>query len=430
MRTLVFTCLLVCDQACVDEFLKFESEQCNRIRGHTHLDDVECDIRHSRNASNRPSHATCTHLLDQANTSFVFVRNSIHHAGLINQIMSLAFSISTACHKGASLAVQGFKVDAHVTNSPVVSANTFVDVAYLNQRLSKNPWCQHTVILPRYCVAELKAVNQAKFECRPKISFGQRSKEPRASEVVQYFQFNRIEGWTPYLAAPQSWRTNMTQATTLLQGKYNAIHLNLDCDWLLYLTTLKDRILKITGSDAAHVVRAFNAFKASRNISGIHQEYCTGKHPHVTPVARWAIAKYIASVRHVFRGTEHMPIVIATHIGKRNNATQWVLDEFMSQLPEFSYAVGRMTPSMRYRELAALAELYVVCNAVRFIGLWRSTFSGTAATCARANKHNGEAFILKYDFADFPPRSTAPESSPELELKPRRAAASVPVLIK
>ena len=195
--------------------------------------------------------------------------------------------------------------------------------------------------------------------------------------------------WRQTQGAPKRWRhrlpldfargaTRAAKVDKAQHSLYNAVHFNLDCDWLLYLE-------KRFKTAATPTRRKFKNWQLES------ERLCSrGADASLTAVALRYVGAYVRATQAM---GDTLPVLVATSIGKDlHTATQWVLDAYQDALPNFTFfKSGAASP---YREVNAAAELSLLLNAESFIGLTQSTFSGfiERRLQRRPKQHRGAVF--------------------------------------
>ena len=338
------------------------------------VNDSRCACDHAVPA------ASCDAVIAWSPASGVFAVPGLDGYGLTTLLRDFFGHLARACAAGEHLLYGGFRADGltAATATPRLSPESFFDLDELNVALRKQRGCERTQVLPQSCAtAEQHLPNITR--CDRKIDWGH---APMANLLANTLPLN----FTPAVsAAPLS---------DAVPATYNAVHFNLDCDWLLYLERrngTRNRFTKYHHRD--HPRAMTNAL-------------CGGGDVHINALGTAMAHSYARATASV---ASKLPWLVVTSIGKPgHSAAQWVLDGYLRALPNLTFF--RSGTQSRYREINAAAELGLLLGARNFVGLHPSTFSKFAAQ-RLDQKSNGSVITLicrctKCCVADVPPSDT------------------------
>jgi len=300
----------------------------------------------------------------------------VHHLGFTNMMLEATDVVAHACDAGASILLGGIYRDVGGgTAAPRVDVSQLFDVGALNVALAGTAVCSKTRVIPRYCLTYgvvvsgvplmLGVSNGEAWDVRVPIELAARGRmfdhEGRlenADGILMHLQLRNVVNWQ---AQWLSGTAGVAGVVELEPQSYDAVHFNLDTDWIL---------MRRDGVEAWGAY--FNADLEEQQR--IERECCSrdAKPEHVAWI-RGAIAAYNAACSaHL---SQHPPVVIATSIGKdpSHTATQWILDEFVAANSQLRFAIG--ITDFSYRELNAAAEASILFNSRSFIAFPGSTFS-------------------------------------------------------
>ena len=183
-----------------------------------------------------------------------------------------------------------------------------------------------------------------------------------------------------------------------LDEPYIAVHLNLDCDWMLW------------GGGGRHLYRHYVQAHNARDTARMTHHFCSRPKHHHDPAkfallnqekgpARWAFGQlpaYVKAINEIRRrpGADQLPILIITAIGKPGHeATQWVVDELVKRLPANVVATQGAVAGAVGREVAAAAELGVLRHATHAVLVTGSTFSDVAMRWRKQSNKSVPVFV-------------------------------------
>ena len=254
-----------------------------------------------------------------------------------------------ACAAGDHLLYGGFVVDClkDPTKTPRLPLEAFFDIDKLNAGLRAQPGCAWTQVLPRTCAqAGRRLVNATR--CDRTIDWGKDAAAVHLATTLPLDLAPAIAAARPSVVAP---------------AVYDAVHFNLDCDWLLYLE-------RRNGTR-----NRFNGWLKKRSPAGMTEALCGGGDVHINELGSMLAQSYAQMTAKV---AADAPWLVVTSIGKPGHtATRWVLERYQRALPSLTFFSSGSRS--RYREVNAAAELGVLLGARNFVGLWHSTFSKFAA---------------------------------------------------
>ena len=307
--------------------------------------------------------ASCDAVIAWSPASGVFAVPGLNKYGFTTLLRDFFGHLARACAAGEHLLYGGFLADGLVaaTATPRLFPESFFDLDELNVALRKQRGCERTQVLPQSCAtAEQHLPNITR--CDRKIDWGH---APLAKFLAKTLPLN----FTPAVAAAPS--------SVAVPATYNAVHFNLDCDWLLYLERrngTRNRFTKYHHSD--HPRAMTNAL-------------CGGGDVHINALGTAMAHNYARATASV---ASELPWLVVTSIGKPgHSAAQWVLDGYLRALPNLTFF--RSGTQSRYREINAAAELGLLLGARNFVGLYHSTFSKFAAQ-RLDQKSNGSVITL------------------------------------
>ena len=313
------------------------------------------------------------------------------HSGLVDQLELLSHGLAHACLQNASLVSGPFFPS--LLSADMVSWAEMLSMSETSTMLQSLRACRHTRLLPPHCLHDERLRQSAVVSCPISVRAERGVKNELAGDILARLVVgeNQLRHWVPTKPLHVSQIFSTTAKSTprppdyefRLEAPFNAVHLNLDCDWLLFAVnrSLYKEWRQSEGEDRARLSEACQR----------------GAHPGVTGFAIGAID--LVATHTLLRLVDNptWPIVIATAIGKPGHeATQWVLDEFVARLSDrLSDAGTKPAPhlvvgasNMSQRELNAAAELRVVQRARNFVAWYESSFSmaASAAVAARGGR--------------------------------------------
>lgn len=359
--------------------------------------------------------AACpSHLADAAGTPTMVL--FLGENGLTNSFYILSNGLQIACAAGHNVVVE-FTRD--LLSDSRVDISEAVNVPVLNQKLLAD--CNNTQVIHRQCLSKLqqKAAVDAKakksasvlyFEnelsssssssalyptyqacpfqdCAPKVKF-----EPPVMRWLMAIVPNhhRIV-WLPLDSNKADCRLFDHRNGKGSDGKghnhsdknknhieYNAVHFNLDVDWILYRCegVHKWHDWKRFAKDKLCYKDSAGAVVSARHQ--IEQACCSSSTGEFAPFIRAAVKKYVREMGLQFR-IPNLPLVVASSLGKVSPATVWVLDEFKQLVrSELRVPLNKIwlgSSGTSYREINAAADLGMLLNAKDVVLTNRSTFS-------------------------------------------------------
>jgi len=284
--------------------------------------------------------------------------NPPHHLGFTTQLNDVFGHLADACLKEAHLLYGGFKLDALNLSSPLVPVDTLFSVEAVNTMLSTHANCSRSRLLPWHCSEGLLRSHFTNIQCTRNIHWTNKKEVKMfAPQIVQSFPLKLERAYFAVVASKLS----------TIPAAFNAVHFNLDCDWLLYL----ERRLARSGN-----VEFYDRYKKVKELN-FSMTYCSqGMDVSIGKVAKKYIQGYVNATRHM---GHDLPILLATSIGKTGHtSTSWVLEAYKKNLGP-KYVFYESGSSSIHRELNAAAELKLLLAAKKFIGLSLSTFSNLVA---------------------------------------------------
>jgi len=327
---------------------------------------------------------SCEDRLKRASSKLILVRPGglSSGSGLMNQLRWVGVQTLLACSRNASLIQAGVIPDAFKARTTPLPVSAIFDEESFNAHLLTIPQCKHTQLLPRSCVHDLSGLSRKlhlKIECIEETGFR------------DYANLTNII--VPRLLGGEGrWQPDHPRVD--ISKKYAVVHLNIDCDWMLYTVWLREKaLLSQNMSSLAEVSRRRKIFQSWRSGEGqvrddISVRFCSGGDSAdslTTRLATRILSLFHTSVREHVRTKQ---IVVATSIGKQGKHTKWLLDDFVSKLPEYNISTGRARSTHYLRELSAVAELEIASKAVEGVGLDRSTFWDFASNQIELNGGN------------------------------------------
>lgn len=265
--------------------------------------------------------------------------------------------LARACAAGEHLLYDGFVADSHKDQATRLPPEAFFSLEKMNAALQAEPGCVRTQVLPRSCaLAGRRLVNATR--CDRNIDWG---KDAAALHLANTLPLDLA----PAVAA--------ARPRVIVPAVYDAVHFNLDCDWLLYLER-----------------RNGTRNRLRRGWASKTEALCGGGDIHIKDLGSALAQSYAQATSNV---AGDAPWLVVTSIGKPGHAaTRWVLDSYKRALPNLVFF---MTGSRsRYREVNAAAELGVLLGARNFVGLWHSTFSNFAAHRLHRPSNGSEASLI------------------------------------
>jgi hypothetical protein len=254
-----------------------------------------------------------------------------------------------------------FVVVRVVLSSKQVDVSEAVDVFGLNKKLEVI--CTNTQVIHMACLARLmkgagrsstyKACNSG---CLTKVPF-----QPPDRKMLMLLHPNPDITW---LASGGCHTFDRSKA-------YNAVHFNIDVDWILYRCEgLKKWVAWKKSTRMKHHQK--NAEHTQKEI----EEKCCTRIGSYVPFIRKAMNEYIKVMAKQFSDPA-LPLVVATSIGKMTNSTSWIFDEFRElvkkELKVKKVVVG--SSGTDFREINAAADIGVMLKAQDVVLTSDSTFS-------------------------------------------------------
>ena len=305
-------------------------------------------------------------LLSSSSTSLLLHPFPPRHLGFTSQLNDVVGHLADACLSQSHLLYGGMKLDALNKSSPLVPLDTMLSVEAVNMMLSTHANCSRTRLLPWHCSKTLLLSHFSTIRCTHNIHWTN-GKNIRSLEAQlgQLFPLN----------LERAFSSSGSMELSVHSGGYNAVHFNLDCDWLLYLERRLARSGKKDFQDRSGRVKG-------KNFSMV---YCSeGSDKSIKKVADMYITGYVNATRQM---GHDLPILLASSIGKSGHiSTEWVLKEYKRNLG-IQYVFFESGSKSVHRELNAAAELKLLLAAKKFTGLSTSTFSNLVAQ--RVSKHSG-----------------------------------------
>jgi hypothetical protein len=330
---------------------------------------------------------SCEDRISKATSKSILVRPGGLSSGfgLVNQLRWIGSQTLRACYKNASLIQAGFVPDAFSKNIPPIPVSTVFDEDAFNKKLLTIPICKHTQLLPRSCVhtlSKLQRTFKLDVECIDEVGFA------NFGVLTNFLK--------PRLLGGSEWQSSTGQLS--LKKPYVVVHLNIDCDWLLFsVWSRESAMLSKNWSSVENVSSRRQIFQRYRKNPHEREEltrkYCSGDGEAdnlTTLMARRMIQLFSDAVN---MHTSLQQVLVATSIGKQSNLTKWILSEFTSNIINRTVSTGRASGFRYTRELDAVSELRVSSNAAEGVGLDRSTFWEFAAQKIKRNR--GSTFTIK-----------------------------------
>ncbi|KAJ1445463.1 hypothetical protein M885DRAFT_549803 [Pelagophyceae sp. CCMP2097] len=327
----------------------------------------DCSGSHRSNAAN-----ACASVISATNASSVLVHpQPPPRLGFTSQLDDFLGHLADACTTQSHFIYGGFHIDAGMRAAPVVPVDFFLAIEPINAFLQNHPTCHQTRVLPWACSAvaqaggpEMLAPYAAEHRCTRSINW------KLAAPI-------RSLGGDFMASLPLDFRRAAKSAGVgqSRPPRFNAVHFNLDCDWLLYMEKRDgkpDRMKKFKFD-----------FKKANAV-------CDGSDANLKAIAFRSVAAYVNATRKM---GDQLPVLVATSIGKAGHeATQWVFDAYRAQLPGLTFF--KSGAASKYREVNAAAELSLLLEAECFVGLGRSTFSKFVALRLRRRPAPGRVWMV------------------------------------
>lgn len=299
---------------------------------------------------------------------------SERHSGLVDQLEILSHGLALACLTNASLVSGPFFPS--LLSAEMISWDAVLSMLQTNKRLQSLHACRHTSLLPPQCLQDERLRQSAALRCSINVRTERSAKNQLAGAILARLVVgeNQLLNWVP--SKPSSGRP--PDRAFRLEEPFNAVHLNLDCDWLLFAV-----------NRSLYKEWRHSQGETRRRLSGACRR---GAHAAITSFALGAVALVATHTLLRFAEAPGWPIVVATAIGKPGHeATQWVLDAFVAHLSQMAIPAPHLVvgaTNMSERELNAAAELLVVQRARNLVAWYESSFSmaASAAVAARGGR--------------------------------------------
>ena len=288
---------------------------------------------------------SCDAVLARAPGRGVLVAPGGLQYGFTTALNDFVGHLAAACAAGEHLLYGGFLVDgtAKRETTPALPVEAFFDLDPVNAALRGRGDCARTRVLPASCAA--RHINATR--CHASMDWG---KAPLALDLKQTLPLSL----GPAVAA--------ARARPPPPAPYDAVHFNLDCDWLLYLERRNGTRNRL------------NAYRRKGHPEAMARALCGGGDADLARLGAAMAASYARATAGVGGDA---PWLLVTPIGKvGHEQTAWVLDAYRRALP--AHAFFESGARSRHRELNAAAELGLLLGARNFVGLWHSTFSNFA----------------------------------------------------
>jgi hypothetical protein len=296
---------------------------------------------------------------------------NVNFGGLVNQLRLLSSAIALACAQQKSIildvwtvnyfpgdhrmgatynkdnnVIPIFKTDLHRRLHRPWS--DMIDYKRMNNFLSTYPRCGRPIIEPRKCIYH------GPVECPYESSlFG----DPIADKILENIPFVRDNCRTP--------------------RSYNAIHFNLDVDWL------------VVGKYGVQSNEYWDYLKLNAKERHEYHKKCCSKNGFLADYAKNIMNSLLTRVLTMPKA----PLFVATSIGKPGYYTLlWLVLEFRVGLKQHGikvFACGRRSSSVE-REMDAGYELSIVGRAANFMVHTNSTFSALA--CLHVQSRGGSCY--------------------------------------
>jgi len=307
--------------------------------------------------------ASCDAAIEWSPASGVFAVPGLDGYGFTTHLRNFFGHLARACAADGHMLYGGFSADGltAATATLRLSPESFLDLDELNVALRKQRGCERTQVLPQSCATVQQHIPNI-TRCDRSIDWGH---APMAKLLANTLPLN----FTPAVAAAPS--------SVAVPSNYNAVHFNLDCDWLLYLKRRNGTRNRFTKYVRSHFPDAMT------------NALCGGGDVHINALGTAMAHIYARATASV---ASELPWLVVTSIGKPgHSAAQWVLDGYMQALPNLTFF--RSGTQSRYREINAAAELGLLLGARNFVGLYHSTFSKFAEQRLK-QKSNGSVTTL------------------------------------
>jgi hypothetical protein len=167
---------------------------------------------------------------------------------------------------------------------------------------------------------------------------------------------SRELSWQPTLC---SFKLHSDSAAAGSASRFNAIHFNVDTDWLLFICSSMTDFVRFTNSQ----------------LSDGQVEARVGANGSFAPfVRRVVIPQFLRAMRAIFKDLS-LPVVVCTSLGKLSHITLWIAEELETAvLATFGVPVVYGATQNAWREVNAMADLRVLVHAESAV-LWPgSTF--------------------------------------------------------
>lgn len=291
--------------------------------------------------------------------------------GLTNQLMAASQALDEACRTRRNFA--GYWHPTGYGGSASAAAqgrdlSELFELRVFHARLRRGS----TALLSLYAGCanssggklDVRPVNCRNTELVPLACLGQRNNRSSGSRQVWHHLPKRPQmlfAMEPNRRVP--WLHTLC-GFPLAAATFNAIHFNIDADWLLF----------ICSSFATYTRYGTGLFRDGEEASLL-----SANGSHAPFVRRVVIPQFIRAMRLAFVDPT-LPVVACTSLGKLFRVTMWIVDEF-EQAVNAAFGVPLVLGSTGndWRELNALADLRMLVHA-RSAVLWPgSTFSELAA---------------------------------------------------
>jgi hypothetical protein len=353
-----------------------------KIWAHLHGGAALCPAAKAARADAAPKTPRCHNRHGDLNDTSVIIFGGHAGAGLTNQLMVLSQVLREACLRRRNVAGVFYPdMRGHAMRDLI----ELIDVNTVNRRLQR-PWTRSMCVEQRDDRVDDRAVDCSSTQIVP-MACARPALAAAAvdgiypKEVHERFAIPKrhqtMFPWRPQLLYALELTHVLTWRSTACAFRahhdaYNAIHFNVDADWVLFICSKFGTWSRLAGGHRLH-----ESEKAARKRERQSLLSPTGKHaPFVRNVV---IPQFILAMKVSFRDLS-LPVVVCSSIGKLYHETLWIARELEERIrAAFGVEVIFGTTESKARELNAAAELHVLARAQSAV-LWRgSTFSGLAA---------------------------------------------------
>jgi hypothetical protein len=225
------------------------------------------------------------------------------HSGLVDQMELLSHGLARACRENASLVSGPFFTS--VFGAQLAPWSVVLPTQQTNAMLRSVSTCGFTRLLPSSCLTSanlLRGDANVRLRCPINVRDVRGNKDALAGELLARFKVGEQQlahSWTASLLARAR---PPTHAAFRFDSPYNAVHLNLDVDWL-YFAVNRSAYREWRRSDESLRRQLSSACRRDAD-------------PVITSYARRAVELLAVHTLASFAATWHLPIVVATAIGK------------------------------------------------------------------------------------------------------------------